>query len=123
MTTSHDAGTPPRTLDASSALRSLRQDAGFKTAIEFAQSLGISKTTYSRYETDPRKIPVSAAWRIADALGCSIDAVVGHRDPDAPDANPVQRLYDSLSAANRARLDEYLDFIEYREFGAIERRR
>lgn len=58
--------------------------------------------------------PWGAAWKIADALGCSIDVVVGRYDDD-DEATRVQRMYDRLSPGSRELVDEFLDFIEYRE--------
>ena len=57
---------------------------------------------------------MGAAWKIADALGCSIDVVVGSYDDD-DEATRVQRMYDRLTPGSRERVDEFLDFIEYRE--------
>lgn len=58
--------------------------------------------------------PWGAAWKIADALGCSIDVVVGRYDDD-DEATRVRRTYDRLSPGSRELVDEFLDFIEYRE--------
>ena len=99
-------------------LQKLRREAGYSNANDFAKVLGIPGPTYSRYERQPEspdcKIPMGAAWKIADALGCSIDLIVGHANADS-EGTRVQRMYDALTPGSRARLDEYLDFIEYRE--------
>lgn len=63
-----------------------------------------------------------AAWKIADALGCSIDLVVG-RELHESDGSKVQRMYNALTPGSRKRLDEYLDFIEYREHVMAQQRR
>lgn len=98
-------------------LQRLRRDAGFTYARDFAKELGIPETTYSRYERAEEGpgtcIPVRSAWAIADALGCTIDLVVGREDIDAPDPAPVQRRYERLSKSDQQRVDEYLDFIEH----------
>ena len=108
-------GVPP---GGDGSLRRLRREAGFRHAQDFAKRLGVPAPTYARYERQPdgpeTGIPMKAAWKIADALGCSIDLVVG-READESEASRVQRLYNALTPSSRDRLDEYLDFIEYRE--------
>ena len=68
-------------------LQRLRREAGYRSAKDFAAVLGIPTSTYARYERQPEgpdcAIPLSSAWQIADALGCSIDLVVGRTDLDA----------------------------------------
>lgn len=108
-----------------SALRRLRSEAGYRSAREFARAHGFPIATYARYERQPETpdaaIPVGAAWRIADALGATIDLVVGRADPDAPDEHSVQTLYDSLTEANRRRADDYLAYLVHLD--EIDRRR
>lgn len=100
-------------------LQRLRREAGYRSAKDFASELGLPASTYSRYERQPEgpgmAVPLSAAWAIADRLGCSIDLVVGREDIDAPDEHPVQTRYDALSSAGRALVDSYLDFVEQSE--------
>lgn len=48
---------------------------------------------------------MGAAWRIADALECSINVVVGRYDDDV-EAMRVQRMYDRLSPGGRERVDD-----------------
>ena len=75
--------------------------------------------TYARYERQPEspecKIPMGAAWQIADTLGCSIDVVVGRASDEQERGGRIQSFYDSLSKSSRSRIDEYMSFIEYRE--------
>lgn len=116
MTTAK-APTKPRKA-SKRALQRLRREAGYRSAREFAAELSIPASTYARYERQPDTpecaIPLGAAWAIADALGVSIDLVVGREDIDAPDPAPVQTRYDALSKADQQRADEYLDFLELR---------
>ena len=88
--------------------------------------MGVPAPTYARYERQPdgpeTGIPMRAAWKIADALGCSIDLVVG-RELHESDGSKVQRMYNALTPGSRKRLDEYLDFIEYREHVMAQQRR
>lgn len=107
---------PPR---AKTPLLGLRKAAGYKTAKEFAAALGIPATTYSRYErasgSPSAGIPLRVAWAMADRLGCSIDAVVGRDEPDAPDQPDLNAAYRALSEGGRRRLSEYLQFLDFRD--------
>lgn len=99
-------------------LASLRRSAGYRSASEFAQSMGIPASTYARYERNAdglgSGIPLRQAWAIADRLGTTIDAVVGRDDPtDA--GGGLDSLYRSLSDSGRSMLDEYVRFLEFRE--------
>ena len=113
------AQTPYKAISGKRTLQRLRRQAGFRSAKDFAEALGIPGSTYARYERAGDGadcgIPLPAAWQIADRLGCSIDLVVGREDIDAPDEHPVQSRYDALSGAGRALVDSYLDFVEQSE--------
>lgn len=45
-----------------------------------AKELGMSMSTYCRYEYGKREPTASALWRMADFYNVSIDYVVGRRD-------------------------------------------
>ena len=100
-----------------SDLLKLRRRAGYKSARDFAQEAGIPLPTYSRYESNPEKIPLKAAWDIADRLGTSIDVVVGRRALDDADAErgEVQREYDAFSQDGRDSMDEFRRFVRWQE--------
>lgn len=99
-----------------STLQELRREAGYDTAKEFAEELGISPATYSRYEQKPENIPTSATWKLADYLGCSIDAVVGREHISVEDMRgPQQRFYDGLSRDGRRLMNEFMEFVDQRE--------
>ena len=107
-----------------SNLQELRRAAGYKSASAFAEEHGISVPTYARYESKPEKIPLASAWQLADALGCSIDEVVGREKPDTSDRRgEFQRFYDGLSPENRSLMDEFRAFVAQRERAAQARRR
>lgn len=79
-------------------LQNLRRGAGFRTAKDFAEAVGIPTPTYTRYEQDPSKIPIERAWILADKLKCSIDAVVGREHIDVGSTRgEFQKYIDSLS--------------------------
>ena len=111
--------TPKRPVNGKRTLQRLRREAGYRSAKEFAAALGIPSSTYARYERAGDGadcgIPLPAAWQIADALGCSIDLVVGRDDIDAPEPEGVQPRYDALTSAGRALVDVYLEFVEQSE--------
>ena len=100
-----------------SSLRDARKAAGFSAARDFASSIGIPSATYARYEQahdgPNTSMPIENAWKIADALDTTIDAIVGRSE--RPEGGKVQRFYDNLSSANKARMERfmcYLDFLE-----------
>lgn len=97
-------------------LQDMRRRAGFASARDFAAAAGFQPTTYQRYEANADKIPVKAAWRIADALGTTIDAVVG-RDQQAASAQrgPGLAAYAHLSPQGRRAADDYLQYLERKE--------
>lgn len=110
---------PYKPINGKRTLQRLRREAGYRSAKDFAEALGIPSSTYARYERAGDGIdcgiPLPAAWQIADALGCSIDLVVGREDIDAPAAEDVQPRYDALSAESRALVDSYLSYVEFGE--------
>lgn len=104
-------------------LRELRENAGYRTALDFARKIGISKTSYSRYEADPTNITMGAAHVIADELGCSIDAVVGREPvPEGAMRGEVQKAYDALSPHSQALVDEFLEFVAAKDAAARRKR-
>lgn len=101
-------------------LQRMRREAGFRSAKDFAERVGIPMSTYTRYERagdGPEcGIPLASAWAIADVLGCSIDLVVGREDFDAKNAEyPIQKRVNALSRSGREMLDDYLRYLEFRE--------
>lgn len=100
-------------------LQRMRREAGFRSAKDFAERVGIPMSTYARYERagdGPEcGIPLPSAWAIADALGCSIDLVVGREDIDASGGDSIQDRVKALSRTGREMHDDYLRFLEFRE--------
>ena len=95
------------------SLKDIRKDAGYRSAREYAEKSGMAVPTYSRYEQMPDKIPLKAAWALADAFDCSIDAIVGRAQPDAETVHgSVQKRYDELPPALQDQIDMYMDFVE-----------
>ena len=113
------AQTPYKLISGKRTLQRLRREAGYRSAKEFAEALGIPGSTYARYERAGDGfdcgIPLPAAWQIADALGCSIDLVVGREDIDAPEPEGIESRYEALSPEGRALVDSYLSYVELGE--------
>lgn len=102
------------------SLRKLRKAAGWPTAKAFADSIGVPAPTYARYEQSgdgpETNIPMKAAFTIADALGCSIDALVGREEADVDAVrSDMQRRYDALSDDGKQLVDDFLNMAEMRE--------
>lgn len=95
-----------------SKLQEMRREAGFTSAKAFSDHIGMAFSTYARYEQNPDKIPLSAAWGLADQLKCSIDDIVG-RDSNAED--PLVTLYKNLSIESRELFDEMVQFVKAHE--------
>lgn len=60
-------------------LRDLREDADL-TQQSLAQKLSMHTTTYARYETGQREIPLSIAIKLADFYKVSLDYLAGRTD-------------------------------------------
>ena len=99
-------------------LQRMRRESGFRSAKDFAERVGIPISTYARYERagdGPEcGIPLPSAWAIADALGCSIDLVVGREDIDAA-GDSIRERVEALSRTGREMHEDYLRFLEFRE--------
>lgn len=97
-------------------LLELRRAAGFSTAKEFAESMGIPPTTYTRYESQPGKIPLRTAWTLADHFGVSIDEVVGRTSPLREDCRgEEQRAFDELLPRSQEEVRDFMGFLAERD--------
>ena len=103
-------------------LKEMRQEAGYKTAKDLADEMGVAGSTVTRYEKEPESIPMKAAIRIADLLGCSLDDIVGRDNPATADVRGViQKRFDALMPGRRADLGKYLGFLEEQQVRDEER--
>lgn len=71
-------------------LQEMRTAAGFKSAREFAEHLGMSVGTYTQYEQGYRNFSLEKAWEFADALHCTLDELAGREWPRS-EMGPAQR--------------------------------
>ena len=105
-------------------LKEIRQQAGYKTAKDLADEMGVAGSTVTRYEKEPESIPMKAAIRMADMLGCSLDDIVGRDNPATADVRGViQKRFDALMPGRRADLNKYLGYLEERQREDEERTR
>ena len=69
-----------------SKLQEFRKKAGYASAREFAESIGMSVGTYTNYEQGKNKLTLELAWKFADELGVSLDELAGRQWPRPPTA-------------------------------------
>ena len=118
MSLAAPAQTPYKAISGKRTLQRLRREAGYRSAKEFAEALGIPGSTYARYERAGDGadcgIPLPAAWQIADKLGCSIDLVIGREDIDAScSKNTINERIESLPYSSLELLESFLQFLAY----------
>lgn len=89
-------------------LQTLRISAGFKSAKDFAEHLGIPQPTYARYENNPEKIPLKSAWQLADYFEVSIDEIVGREHGKS---GAIQATYNTFLPKCRKMADDYFEYL------------
>ena len=95
-------------------LKELRKAAGFGSAAAFAERIGQNQNTYASYEQGRRPLPIDVACDICDALGCSLDELMGrvpHTEYRSVDVS-------SLSDGGRQAVEEVAEFTRHRELAA-----
>lgn len=100
---------------AKTALQVQRVKAGYKSAREFADSIGMNLSTYTKYEQGSRGINLEQAREFADALKCRLDDLADmpsdatESAEEAPEAiDPREKLlsdYDSLTEDRKRTLE------------------
>lgn len=76
-------------------LQAMRKRAGFKSAREFAEYIGVNVGSYTNYEQGKVALSLLKAWEFADALNCTLDELAGRRAPKKPSITPdEQRMLD-----------------------------
>lgn len=85
-------------------LQEYRIKAGFKSAREFAEHVGVNPYTYTNYEQGASKLTLAMAWMFADALGCTLDELAGREAPKQAQGMPIyteneQRIINAYRSA------------------------
>ena len=62
-------------------LQQIRKNAGFSSAKSFAEAIGFNPNTYTQYEQGLAGFNYEQAWKMADALHCSLDELGGREWP------------------------------------------
>lgn len=96
------------------SIQDLRRERGFRSSKEFADALGVSPSSMSRYDRDATLIPVKVAWAMADLLECSIDEVLGRKYVTSG-RSELQEDYDSLSPKTQALVREFMEFAKAKD--------
>lgn len=93
-------------------LQKQRKGAGWRSAREFAESIGMSVGTYTDYEQGRGSISLEKACLIADALHCTLDDLVDRPRESAVPRDEVDLLsaYRRLGARDRDELVELAEF-------------
>lgn len=108
---------------AKRTLQRLRREAGYRSAKEFAAVLGMPESTYARYERAEEGPGCGIPLAMAQALGVSIDLVVGREDIDAPRSITLDDRAHALTIDGRRMLSDYMDYLESRDAADARARR
>lgn len=92
----------PDKIELGKRLRALRKRAGFRSAKAFAEYAGFTTTGYAEFEQGRSRLTYEKAWKIADALGISLDELGGREwPPSGASIDPRRRAmiesYDALT--------------------------
>lgn len=90
-------------------LQAMRKRAGFKSAKEFAESVGMNVNTYTGHEQG-KPFDLEKAWEYADIFDCTLDDLLGRKRPRKDFSNPEQealnKYYESMNENGRTALVE-----------------
>lgn len=95
----------PSKKEIGKCLQIIRKKRGYKSAREFAEKIGIPVSTYTGYEQGVRSLDYELAWKFADALNCTLDAIGGRVPPPRVYEDPKQEAlngyYESMNDGGR----------------------
>ena len=88
-------------------LQELRKRAGYKSAVAFAEAIGMNPGTYTNYEQGKRNLSLALAWSLADELNCTLDELAGRDfNPNVgaqpPEVRELAEIYQDANAQGRA---------------------
>lgn len=96
-------------------LQAMRKRAGFKSAKAFAEHVGMSVSTYTKYEQGMSEMSLERAWKFADALDCTLDELAGRKAPNRASGDArmgsIADNYESMNETGRARLAEQAEMM------------
>lgn len=94
-------------------LMRLRKQAGYVSRHEIAEELGITESRYRSYETGQRGMSLQLAISISEAIGCTLDELVGSRVfiGDARFSR-VERFYAGLSKEERGLFLDLMSLVD-----------
>lgn len=95
-------------------LHDLRQRAGLSQR-EVAEKLGMSQRAYSHWERHPVALRPEQLWKLAQALGVSLDELIGGTQTAARKRGPKSQLEKQLEAIAdlpRAQQQRILDVVQ-----------
>lgn len=87
-------------------LKKLRKEAGMSQQ-DMADALGIKLRTYGTWERREAEIDLAWAYKCAQILGCTIDAIAGYVPPTEysdPQQNELNHYYLSMNSDGRESL-------------------
>lgn len=61
-------------------LSNLRRNAGYRSADDFADVLGLNARTYRNYENGNTRLSLDFACKVCDKLGCTLNELAGRTD-------------------------------------------
>ncbi|MBR3690575.1 MAG: helix-turn-helix transcriptional regulator [Eggerthellaceae bacterium] len=76
-------------------LQRLRKKAGIKTQKAMADKLGIPERTYASWERQEVMMNLEQAYNCAVALGCTLNDLVGMKDPERNLSKDEERIIDT----------------------------
>lgn len=87
------------------------------TQLQVANYLGVSRTTYVKYETGNIQLPLQNAVKLAELFNVSLEVLIGvpSQDPVQPAADEKRSrlisMFDSLSDSNQIAVLQYMRFL------------
>jgi hypothetical protein len=100
--------------EASARLKAARIDAGYDTATDAAEAMGVPEQTYLAHENGSRGLSRSAA-RYATFYKVSLDWLVRGRGEAKPgQKHPLLKIYEEMPAQKQQQVIEYIEFLNTR---------
>ena len=101
-------------------LQAVRKAAGYKSAVEFAKTIGINEHTYTAYEQGRVPFTLEQAWEFADIFGCTLDELAGRTPPNLDiESARLASKFQKLPPAGRMAVMEMLDLQLFKSRKAV----